>query len=128
MLPATPTRVSSLTLFIADNATVVAVAIARVGVTCIGFGICKQKHEGRSCGCTQRSHTAEQQCKKVEQASASSGNQCFSGHRSVPRIGLIAFDDSTNGGRAMYRHRVRLAGAHNPGFDQEEFYAVGYRN
>jgi hypothetical protein len=48
------------------------------------------------------------------------------GHRSVPRIGLFAHDDSTNGGRAMHRRLVRLAGALNPAFDQEELYAVEY--
>jgi hypothetical protein len=74
----------------------------------------------------QRTHTTQQQCKNVEQAFGCSGDQCFLGHRFVPRIGLFAPDDSTNGGRAMHRRLARLAGALIPAFDQEELHAVGY--
>lgn len=125
MLPATPARISSLTLLIAKDAAIVVVSISGLRIIRIGFRICEEEGKGRSKSRTQRSRTAQQQRKHVEQASASSGNQCLLGHRSVPRIGLFAFDDSTNGGRAMYRRQAQLAGALDYCVTQEKYHAVG---
>ena len=126
MLPAAPTRVSGLALFIADGSAVVAVSVPGIGVISICFSIGNEKYEGRSKSGAQRTYTTQQQCKNVEQAFGCSGNQCFLGHRSVPRIGLFAPDDSTNGGRAMHRRLAQLAGALIPVSDQEKLHAVGY--
>lgn len=126
MLPAAPTRVSGLALFIADGSAVVAVSVPGIGVISICFSIGNEKYESRSESGAQRTYTTQQQCKNVEQAFGCSGDQCFLGHRFVPRIGLFAPDDSTNGGRAMHRRLARLAGALIPAFDWEELHAVGY--
>ena len=64
------------------------------GLSAIVFMFPGKKKESPKRG-AHRTHTAHQQLKNVEQASASSGNQCFLGHRFVPRIGLFAFDHST---------------------------------
>ena len=72
----------------------------------------------------QRTHTAHQQRKYVEQASASSGNQWVLGHRSVPRFEIVAPDDSTNGGRALFGVLARLANATIPEFQQEKQHAI----
>jgi len=120
MLPATPARISSLTLLIAKDAAIVVVSISGLRIIRIDFRICEEEGKGRSKSRTQRTRTAQQQRKNVEQALASSGNQCLLGHRSVPRIGLFASDDSTNGGRAMNWRLARLASALNSGFQQEK--------
>ena len=92
-----------------------------------GFAfIAPDEEDKRTKSRTYRTHTAQQQLKNVEQASTSSGNQCFLGHRSVPRIGLFAFDHSTIGGRAMHQVLAQLASAIFPSFEQEKHYAVEY--
>jgi len=124
MLPTAPARVSSVALFVANNAIVVAESITGVRIIGFRFRILEEKEQDRSENRAQRTYTAHQQRKNVEQASASSGNQCFLGHRSVPRFELFALDDSTNGGRAKFYVLVRLASVINPSFEQEKHYAV----
>jgi len=96
------------------------------GGVCRTFLISPREENKRAEDGQQSTYTAYQQRKKVEQASASSGNQCFLGHRSVPRIGLFAFDHSTIGGRAMHQVLAQLASAIFPSFEQEKHYAVEY--
>ena len=74
---------------------------------------------------TQRSNAAKQQHKYVEQASASSGNQFFLGHRFVPRFELFASNNSTNGGRTMRCVLARPASAIIPDLQKEMSYATG---
>ena len=117
---------------------VVVTAVLEIGVkiTHLAFGISKFvrlrstlfrvlpcKQDKRSNSRAQRTHTAHQQHKNVEQASASSGNQCVPGHRSVPRFELFASDDSTNGGRTMISVLARLASATIPVFELEKQHA-----
>lgn len=116
--------VSTLTELTLDDFLVLRSDLFRLGGT--AFIVCPGKENKGTNSRAQRTHTTHQQCKNVEQAFGCSGNQCFLGHRSVPRIGLFAPDDSTNGGRAMNRRMARLAGAIIPAFDWEELHAVGY--
>jgi hypothetical protein len=93
-----------------------------IGIIAVVSG--EERDEKGTTNRAQRSHTAHQQRKYVEQASASSGNQCVLGHRSVPRFELFAPDDSTNGGRAMFGVLARLASASIPVFEQEKQHAT----
>lgn len=95
----------------------------------ISFWIAGQReqcdNQGTNCS-AQSTHTAKQQRNQVEQTLASSGNQSVLGHCSVPRIGLFAFDDSTNGGREMHRCLAQWASARNPGISRDKCHAVRY--
>jgi len=123
-LPAAPARVFSFPLFVADDAIIVNETIPGVRIARLGLRILEEKKQGRSNGRAQGTHTAHQQRKYVEQASASSGNQCVLGHRSVPRFELFAPDDSTNGDRAMFGVLARLASASIPVSEQEKQHAI----
>ena len=116
--------VSTFTKLTLDDFLVLRSELFRLGGT--AFIVFPGKENKGTKSRAQRTHTTQQQCKNVEQASGCSGNQSILGHRSVPRIGLFAFDDSTNGGRAMYPRLAQLAGALNPGFDLKVLHAVGH--
>ena len=116
--------VSTFTELTLDDFLVLRSDLFRLGGT--AFIVCPGKENKGTNSRAQRTHTTHQQCKNVEQAFGSSGNQCFLGHRSVPRIGLFAFDHSTIGGRAMHQVLAQLASAIFPSFEQEKHYAVEY--
>lgn len=95
-----------------------------LGGICRTFLISPREENKRAENGQQSTHTAHQQCKNVEQASASSDYQCFLGHCSVPRFELFALNYSTNGGGAMLCVLARLANAIMPAFEQEKHYAI----
>ena len=98
MLPRIPAVLLGLIL---PNDTIISLRVSGRFISRLGAFVCINEQNSRANSRAHRTHTARQQRKNVEQASASSGNQCFLGHHSVPRFELYAFDDSTNGGRAM---------------------------
>lgn len=127
MLPGLPPVHSRLFFFLDEGVTVIELVLI-CGISSLSALVRKHPDEERTEGCTHRTYTAHQQRKNVEQASASSGNQCLLGHCSVPRFALFASDNSTNGDRAMFWVRARLASATIPVFEQAEKYAIRSSN
>ena len=96
------------------------------GGVCRTFLISPREENERAEDGQQSTYTAYKQRKNVEQASASSGNQCVLGHRFVPRFGLFASDNSTNGGGAIFYVLAQMASVNISGFEQDKHYAVGH--